>query len=341
MKKIVIIGGGFAGTHAAKKLEKLKKFKVTLIDTKEYFEFTPSILKAITCPACLNKIQVKHKNYLKNSEVILGKVNEIKKNHVHLKTPLKKIPYDYLIISTGSSYLLPFKNHKSLKINRGKDIQKYNKKLQTSNKITIVGGGLVGIELAGEIADSNKYNKKEIKIIQASPNLIPRNNSKSQEYAKKILEKKGIKIMLNKTFNISKEKVISNKNHTIFICIGITPNLNFKLNTNGKKENKFEINKFLQLKKHKNIFIIGDVSNIKEEKTAQNAIRQSNIAVKNIINIEKNNSLKIYISKKTPQLITLGHDKGIFEYKNIVIKGKIPIWIKNFVEKKEMRKLKK
>jgi NADH dehydrogenase FAD-containing subunit len=335
MKNIVIIGGGFAGSHAAKKLEKIQNpgFQVTLIDKKEYFEFTPSILKAITSAKYLNKIHIKHKEYLKRSEFILGKADKITENYVQIKNFSKKIPYDYLIIATGSYYFLPFKNHKSLQINRGEDIKKYNKYLQESNKITIIGGGIVGVELAGEISDF--YKNKKIELIESKSSLIQRSNKKTQEYSKRILEKKGVKIILNKSFKQPNSK---NKNEElIFTCTGIKPNLNFKF---SPKDISLETNKYLQLNPHRNIFIVGDVSNIKEEKTAQNAIKQANVAIENIKRIEKDKPLKNYTSKKNPQLISLGKNKGIFEYKNFVMKGKIPIIIKNFIEKREMRKLK-
>ena len=42
MKKLIILGGGFAGAKIAKALENI--YDVILIDSKDYFEFTPGIL---------------------------------------------------------------------------------------------------------------------------------------------------------------------------------------------------------------------------------------------------------------------------------------------------------
>lgn len=45
---MVIVGGGFAGACVAQALE--PDFRVTLIDNKDYFEFTPSVLRTIVEP---------------------------------------------------------------------------------------------------------------------------------------------------------------------------------------------------------------------------------------------------------------------------------------------------
>ena len=55
-KKLVIIGGGFAGSLVARNLE--KEFNVTLIDTKPYFEFTPGILRTIVEPDHIKKVVI-------------------------------------------------------------------------------------------------------------------------------------------------------------------------------------------------------------------------------------------------------------------------------------------
>src|SRR3989338_3462411 len=108
MKRVVVLGGGFAGSKIAKKLE--KDFDVILIDTKDYFEFTPGILRTIVEPKHIKKIQVLHSHYLHKTNVIVGEVKNIGKDFVKIKR--RKISFDYLIICAGSSYNLPIKEQK-------------------------------------------------------------------------------------------------------------------------------------------------------------------------------------------------------------------------------------
>ena len=146
MKKIIVIGGGFAGSYIAKKLE--KKFEVILIDAKEYFEFTPGILRTLVEPEHAKKIQILHKDYLKNCRIILGKVKDIRGNFVLANK--EKIFFDYLAICAGSGYNAPFKEGVVI-ATRAKTLQNHSASLERAKNILIIGGGLVGVELAGEI----------------------------------------------------------------------------------------------------------------------------------------------------------------------------------------------
>ena len=326
MKKIVIIGGGFAGSYAARKLE--NDFEVTLVDNKDYFEFTPSILRTIVEPEHADKIQALHKEYLKKAKFVFGCVNKIEEKSVFVDN--RKYDYDYLIISSGSYYKTPFKEHDIIRPNRSKELIDYHERLEKAKSVCIVGGGLVGVELAGEII--HKYPDKKIILFQNAKNLIPRNNKKSGEYAKKFLLKKGVELKLEKRFDKKDQK----KYDLVFFCVGIEPNFNF-----GFKKEKFEINEFLQLKGHENVFFAGDVANLKEEKTAQNAENHAKVVVHNIKALENKRKLKKYSPSKRPYLISLGKKKAIFEYKNFVWAGLIPALMKDYVEKVHMKKLKR
>ena len=293
MKKLVILGGGFAGAKIAKALENI--YDVTLIDSKDYFEFTPGILKSIVNPAHLKKIQILHNKYLKKALVIIDKVKEINKKQIILSKKNQKISFDYLVISLGSSYSSPFKEKDLAIVTRINHLKNYYKQLEKSHKIAIIGGGIVGIELAGEIII--KYPDKEITIIHKNNKLMERNHAKAISYADKFLRKKGAKFILNenavsyKNNYIKTDKGTKIKADMIFLCTGIKPNFhplekNFKNVLN--KEKNVKVNDFLQVEKYENIFAAGDITNIKEEKLAQNAEKQATIVIKNLKNTIKN-----------------------------------------------------
>jgi len=341
MKKLIIAGGGFAGAKIAKALESL--YDTTLIDSKDYFEFTPGILRTILNPNHLKKIQVLHTDYLKKAAVITDSIKEISEKEVILSKNNQRIKFDFLVITLGSSYNFPFKEKDIVIVTRGNNLINSHAKLSEANKIAIIGGGIVGVELAGEI--TARYPGKKVIIIHKHNKLIERNNIKTTNYAKIFLTKKNVKIILN-------EKVISYKNNYIktdngtkvkadmvFICTGIKPNskpLEKYFKTVLNEKGQIKVNEFLQVGNYKKIFAAGDITDINEEKLAQNAEKQASVIIKNMWNLENNKPLAKYNSKPRIMVISLGRFNGILQYKSFVLTGLIPAFLKTFVEFKTM-----
>ncbi len=332
MKRLIIIGGGFSGAYLAKKLQ--NKFDLTLIDSKEYFEFTPSVLKALVQPKLIPKIQVRHQNYLQKAKLIFDPVQKITQNKVY--TEKYTLSFDYLVISSGSSYSLPIKSNEIILINRDKSLQEYSTQLYSAKHILIVGGGLVGIELAAEIATT--FPEKQITLCHSQSCLLERCIPKVQDSVLSFLKKKEIKVILNEKV-IKKDKNIFLTNQTTplpadltFWCTGINLNSKFLGNFNLNQKRFLRVNDFLQVDSYQNIFAAGDITALPEEKTAQNAEEQARIVIKNILSLEQNQPLIKYLSSPRMMLISLGRFKGILTYKNFAITGVIPAILKKLVE---------
>ncbi len=338
MKKVVVMGGGFAGALIAKKLE--HDFDVILIDSKIYFEYTPSILRSVINPKILDKIRVPHKNYLRKSNIIMGRVDEVNKNYV--KVGKNKVNYDYLVICSGSNYNWLKEGNNVFISSKPNSLVEAHEKLIKAKRILIIGGGLVGVELAAEICTN--FKDKEIILANLDKHLIPRNNLKSSEYAERFLRKYGVKLLLNEKIDniVDSRKFITKSGEKIvadiaFVSTGIVPNFEFmkKNFSDSLNENNYiKVNSFLQVAGNKNFFAAGDVANINEEKTAQNAEKHAQIVVNNLKALELGGKLKKYEPKKIPFFISLGKYNGIFEYKNFVFTGKIPSLMKWFIEKR-------
>lgn len=343
MKKVIVIGGGFAGSLVAKKLE--NEFDVTLIDTKNYFEFTPGVLRSIVEPEHVSRIQVLHSHYLSQAKILIGKVREV--NEKFVKINGKKINFDYLVVSSGSTYNAPFKEQDIVIATRADHLKNKYEGLCKAKKIVIIGGGAVGVELAGEIL--GKYKDKEITLVHSSDKLIERNHRRAGKYAQRYLKRKGVRILFGQRIvSVKGKNCLTDKGDKVeadivFLCTGIKPNFELLKNFADilNDGNQVVVNDFLQVNGFKNIFAAGDITAIKEEKTAQNAERQGKIVVKNICHLENGGGLETYESKKTPMVISLGKWNGIFDNGKFVWTGFIPGLMKWFVERKEMWKKRK
>ena len=103
-KRIVIVGGGFAGLTLARKLSKTD-FQLVLVDKNNYHQFQPLFyqvamagLEPSSIAFPLRKIFQKNKNiYIRVTEV---KAIEMDKNR--LQTTLGILNYDYLVLAVGA-----------------------------------------------------------------------------------------------------------------------------------------------------------------------------------------------------------------------------------------------
>lgn len=342
MKEVVIIGGGFAGSFCARKLEKYAN--VTLIDKKEYFEFTPSILRTLVEPEHRKKIHAKHKDYLKKANVMVDCVEKVTKTHIITKSN-KKIKYDILVIAAGSRYDAPIKDEKLIIASRSKELAKYSHKLDDAKNILIVGGGFVGVELAAEIR--SHYPNKKIKVVTAADKLLHRSNNSTSKAAERYFKKNNIQVLRSqRVTKMNKDHCVTDKNEKFecdlgFLCIGFKPNSEpFEKIFDMSKRGQIHVDHRLLVNGEKNVFACGDITSIMEEKTAQNANKQAQIVVRNIKQILNNqNPTHEYHTKPRPLVISLAN-KGIISYKNFSWYGRIPGMLKWAIERKEMRSLK-
>jgi NADH dehydrogenase len=106
--RVVIIGGGFGGITAAKALKRANA-QVTLIDRTNHFIFQPLLYQVATAALAPSEITAPIRWILrryKNTEVLMAEVREIDpaRRVVRVDDELREIPYDYLIVATGSRH---------------------------------------------------------------------------------------------------------------------------------------------------------------------------------------------------------------------------------------------
>jgi NADH dehydrogenase FAD-containing subunit len=351
-KKVIIIGGGFAGSIIAKKLE--KKFETLLIDNKEYFEYKPGIIKLLNRTQKESKFKVFHEKYLKKTRIIIGNVTNLTKHYAEVmhnsidnSDNNEQIYYDYAIISTGSRYELLNIDKLVYNFNSIKEILKSKELFYKSKRVLIIGGGLVGIELACELAQN--YKDKKIILSEANLRLAARMNNEFFKYCEKKLLKNNVEIIydfridkiVKNSFKNPEDKIVNAD--LAYSCTGFKPNTKFlekHFKKNLSNKGYIRVNSNLQLINNPNIFAAGDILDINEEKLAQNAEIHTKIIAKNIVNLEKNKKLVNYNTKPRITITSLGKFCGIINYKSLNIYGIIPIIIKNLFEKYYLLKLK-
>ncbi len=203
--RVVVVGAGFGGIHAAQKLAKLP-VDVTVVDKKNHHTFQPLLYQVALAVLSPGDIAQPIRGILRNNrntEVMMDEVVGIDKTakRVSLKSGAE-LQYDYLIVATGSTHSYFGKDEwaklaPGLKtIEDATEIRRRvllafelaeRQKLETGNhpplNFVIVGGGPTGVELAGAISDiARLYMTRDFRhinpgsanvlILEGSPHIL-------------------------------------------------------------------------------------------------------------------------------------------------------------------------
>ncbi len=270
--------------------------------------------------------------------VVQAEVISIAPDGVQVHGRNEPIPFDYLVIATGSSYAFP---GKVAETESSKAIDLYNalrEKIVKANQILIIGGGPVGVELAGEIGTD--FPEKEVTIVHSQPTLLTPNVYKEKIYrsTQEQLEKLNVKIILNDRVELPKQlhlnyiegkkSYVTEKSRTnitadlTFVCTGARVNNKSLLSSPLKSKinqqtGRIIVNNYLQVDGFENIFAIGDICD-KETKLAYFAGEQGEYVAKLIALIHRHKPYpKEYQLHTNPAIfLSLGRNGGIGQLPN-------------------------
>ena len=226
-KRVIVVGGGFAGLNAAIELAKLP-VDVTLVDRKNYHTFQPLLYQVALAVLSPAEIAQPIRSILRdhqNVEVLMDEVVGFDLSHqrVLLKTG-SQIEYDYLILATGSTHSY-FGRDDWAKLAPGlksvEDATEIRRRVLLAFELAerqmqeagshpplnfvIVGGGPTGVELAGAISDIAKlYMTKDfrhidpataqVQILEGSPSILAAYPPDLQVKAREQLNALGVQV---------------------------------------------------------------------------------------------------------------------------------------------------
>jgi len=180
MTNYLIIGNGVAGTTAAENIRKIDKSGDIRIVTDEdlAFYYRIRLNEYISGDITEQDLLAKNQGWYKETGIEL-----ILKTRITTGDPLKKIvisednkkiPYDKLLIATGSrSFIPPIKGSEKrgvFALRHIKDARNIIKHTTDTENVVVIGGGLLGLEAGNAL----RRLGKEVTIVEFFPRLLPR-----------------------------------------------------------------------------------------------------------------------------------------------------------------------
>ncbi|MEO0440075.1 MAG: FAD-dependent oxidoreductase [Pseudomonadota bacterium] len=326
-KKLVIVGGGYAGTMLAKALD--DRADVTLIELRDKWVHNVAMIRAMAQPDLLDKIVMPYDGLLKNGQIVRGRVQSLQDGTAILENG-DEISGDILVVATGSSYAAPFKMQGDDSAAFLKAVHKTIDRIDKAQSLAIVGAGAVGVELAGEIAAVRP--DKQVTLVTADDQLFPDYPNKLGRSTARQLGELGVKLRLgeriaklehsDQPYKPATGKLLLSDGFPINVdlvipAIGTRPATDIMKSIEGvdiAEDGRVVVDKWLRPGPHENLFAIGDIASTTDTMTIVGLTRQVEWLtkmLKAVIGGKPIEKCKPYKPWPKPLiLLPLGADKG-------------------------------
>lgn len=311
--QILILGGGFGGARLAQDLAHFGFSDVTLVDRKDYFEVTYATLRALVDPAIGDRARMRYEDFLK-VRFRRGELKELASNHATLQDGTR-LAFDVAVVATGSSYRsLPIaKSHEALSLPaRAEEVDSQRAQLRDANTVLIVGGGPVGVELAGEIMD--RFPNKDVTLVEGGHRLLRELKPKASEIARNMLERRGVKVRTD-TRLIADSPSYRNAD-IVYLCIGLEANTDFMhvhFSSSLDPQLRIKVSDCLRMEGSNTIYAIGDCARLPQVKFGYVADAQAAFLARRFHALAKGRSTRAFKSPPLMSLVPVGRDSGLVQ----------------------------
>ena len=359
-KRVVIVGAGFGGLQLARKLSSRKEFQVVLINRHNYHEFQPLYYQVATAGLEANSILFPLRAVFgncKNVHIRITNVTGVRTADKAVDTDLGPVPYDYLVIAIGTDTnffgqqniiekALPMKSVAEAIALRNRMLQNFEDALSVESAdereglmdVVVVGGGPTGVEMCGTLAEMRKtvlprdypeldFGIMDIYLIESGGELLGPMSVQSQTHSLEYLQGLGVQVKLN-------TRVKDFDGRTVTMVDGSTLRTNNLIWAAGVKANplaglppevigrggRITVNRYNQVPGFTDVFAIGDVALMTEEKwpnghpqVAQPAMQQGKLLAKNLLRWLRNEPPVEFTYRDLGTMATIGRGLAVVD----------------------------
>jgi NADH:ubiquinone reductase (H+-translocating) len=373
--RIVVLGGGFGGVSAARHLERVLRSRqdveITLVSRENFFIITPLLFEA-----CSGRLELRHcaqpiRAALRRTRFIEAAVTGVDVDrHVVRATATDGVahdlPYDQLIVAlgastnetmiAGSSHAFTFKTMADALVLRNHLIEQLERADASATdastragclSIVIIGGGLVGVELLGELTafaeDVLRYyprirrEEMRFRLFEAGPRILPEIDEALADVAWRVLQRRGADMRVGTPVraiepghvHLASESIAAG---TIVLAAGIVPSaIASALPVERDKRGRIIVDAAMRSRSNPEIWALGDCASIPGPDgkpypaLAQHAIREARQLAENVKAVIDGRTPTPFIFRSLGTMASLGHTRAVARAFGVKLTG-FPAW---------------
>jgi NADH dehydrogenase len=358
--RIVVLGGGFGGVttarHLERRLREQRDIEITLVSRENFFVLTPLLFES-----CSGRLELRHcaqpiRAALRRTRFIEATVDhvDVERQTVRAVSPegsAYDLPYDHLVVALGASTnerLIPgssnaftFKTMADALVLRNHVIEQFERADATSESTTrrgcltsvVIGGGLVGVELLGELTafveDVLRFypriRRDEIHFLlfEAGARVLPEIDERLAVVAANVLRQRGADIHVSTAVESIEAGRVRIGNEiidagTIVLTAGIVPSVvASEASVVHDQRGRIAVDETMRSRSHPNVWALGDCAAIPGPDgrpypaLAQHTVREARHLARNIEAAIEKREPTPFIFRPLGTMASLGHTRAV------------------------------
>ncbi len=375
-QRIVILGGGFGGTYTAYHLSRLwrgrKDVEIVLVSNHNYFLITPLLFEAGSGVLEPRDAVSPLRAVLRGVRFVHAQVERVdfdaKTVFASQEGETYELDYEQLVIALGgvtnlkvipgSEHAATFKTlgdaiylrNEIIEMFECADVERDPAIKQALLSFVIVGAGLVGVELMGELTIFTRHLAKSyphvdaehlrFTLIEAGPKILPELEGSLADYVVKVFKGRGVDVRVSSPV----KQIEPGKVHlpigevlqaaTIVLAAGVAPNpLLADMNIEKERKGRIAVDATMRTKQRPEVWALGDCAAIPDPsgkpypQLAQHAIREARVLAENIVSALAGRPTQPFVYQTLGTLAALGHFKGVGRVMKMRFYGFVAWWI--------------